>query len=226
LFTFQTIQQPGFPNSLLQQNFRGVTIAKIDERTVTFTLSEPYSFFPSNLTLGLIPKKSFEGIPVTKLDQVLDFAFKPIGAGPYKVKTIVPTELSSEVTLERFERPFPPNYRLDRVVFRIFSDYATLLSDLRTLQGVRLVPRNKNGEALTPRHFVAREYTLPQYVALFFNLSRTKLQDGKLRLGLQLGTNKQAIVDDIQETHVIDTPLLEIDASDWRYQFDSEAAKG
>jgi ABC-type oligopeptide transport system substrate-binding subunit len=111
-------------------------------------------------------------------------------------------------------------------VFRIFSDYATLLSDLRTLQGVRLVPRNKNGEALTPRHFVAREYTLPQYVALFFNLSRTKLQDGKLRLGLQLGTNKQAIVDDIQETHVIDTPLLEIDASDWRYQFDSEAAKG
>lgn len=226
LFTYQSIQEPGFPNQLLQQNFRGVTVAKVNERTVTFTLDQPYSFFPSNLTLGLVPKKSFEGIPANKLDQALDFAYKPIGAGPYKVKTVVQTELSSEVTLERFERPFPPDYRLERVIFRIYPDYSTLLSDLHTLQGVRVVARAKDGAPIVPKRFVPMNYTLPQYVALFFNLSRGKLQDPKLRLGLQLGTNKQEIAAQVQEDVIIDTPLLELDTSDWRYQFDLAAAQG
>ncbi len=226
VFTFKTIQDPQFPNLLLQQNFRGVKVEKIDERVVRFTLEEPYGFFPSNLTLGLLPAKSFEGVPPGKMDQQLDFAFAPIGAGPYKIRNIVQTDLSSEVTLERFRRDLPPVYRLDRIVFRIFPDYSSLLSDLRNLQGVRLVPKNDKGEPIIPRRFQARTYYLPQYVALFLNLDQQKLKDQKLRIGLQLGTNKKAITDAIHESVIVDTPLLEIDVSDWRYQFDPDAAQG
>ncbi|OGJ56231.1 hypothetical protein A2635_03300 [Candidatus Peribacteria bacterium RIFCSPHIGHO2_01_FULL_51_9] len=226
LFTFKIVQDPQFPNSLLRQNFQGIGIEKINERTVQFRLEEPYGFFRSNLTLGLLPKRSFEGIPSAKLDQALDFGFSPIGAGPYRFKSIVQTDLSSEVTLERFERDLPPLHRLDRVVFRIFSDFTTLLSDLRSLDGVRLVPRNENGEPIIPQRFQARNYTLPQYVALFFNLDRPFLQDRNLRLGLQLGTNKQAIIGSIHEAVIVDTPLLELDVSDWRYQFDPALAQG
>lgn len=226
VFTFQTIQQAGFPNPLLQQNFRRVSVTKIDDRTVRFVLEEPYSFFPSNLTLGLVPKSAFEGIPVGKLDQVTDFGFNPIGAGPYKFSSLAETELSSEVTLERFERPIPPQSLLEQVVFRIFPDYSTLASDFQSLQGVRLVPRNQQGEPLLPKRFKAISYTLPQYVALYFNLNRKSLQDDKLRLGLQLGTNKQEIADSVHETAIVDTPLLEINDKDWRYKFDPEAAQG
>lgn len=226
LFTFHTIQNPEFPNLLLQQNFRGVTADKLDDRTVRFTLEEPYGFFPSNLTIGLLPQRSFAEIPVGKLDQALDFAFNPIGAGPYRLRSIVQTDLSSEVTLERFPRTLEPIYRLDRIVFRIFPEYSSLLSDLRNLQGVRLVARNERGEAIIPRRFTARHYYLPQYVALFFNLDRSILQDQKLRLGLQLGTNKKQLVDSIHESVIVDTPLLEIDVSDWHYQFDPEVAQG
>ncbi len=226
VFTFRTIQDPDFPNLLMQQNFRGVSIVKVDDRTVQFKLDAPYSFFPSNLTIGLIPERSFEGIPVSKFDQHLDFGFNPVGAGPYKVKSIVQTDLSSEITLERFIRPSMPIYRLDRVVFRVFSDYSSLLSDLRNLQGVRLVPRNKDATPLIPKQFQTRNYYLPQYVALFFNLDRPALQDKNLRLGLQLGTNKQAIVDGIGESIIVDTPLLQIDVSDWHYQFDINSAQG
>ena len=226
VFTFRTIQDPEFPNLLQQQNFRGVQIEKKDDRTVIFRLEEPYSFFPSNLTLGLIPQRSFEGIPVSKFDQHLDFGYHPIGAGPYKVKSVVQTELSSEITLERFERPLEPVYRLDRIVFRVFTDYSTLLSDLRNLQGVRLVPRGQDGTPLIPKRFQARNYYLPQYVALYFNLNERALQDEKLRLGLQLGTDKQAVVDTIGESIIVDTPLLEIDVSDWRYNYDAASAQG
>jgi ABC-type transport system substrate-binding protein len=226
VFTFQTVQDPDFPNLLLQQNFRGVLVEKIDVRTARFTLDEPYSFFSSNLTLGLLPKRAFEGIPIGKLDEALDFGFSPIGAGPYRMKTIVQTDLSSEVTLERFQRTLEPIYRLDRIVFRIFPDYSSLLSDLRNLQGVRLVARNDRGEAIIPKRFTARNYYLPQYVALFFNLDTPMLQEQNLRVGLQLGTDKQELVDTIHESVIVDTPLLEIDVSDWHYQFDSDSAQG
>ncbi|MBI3331339.1 ABC transporter substrate-binding protein [Candidatus Peregrinibacteria bacterium] len=226
IYTFGVTQDSQFPNTLLQQNFRGVEIEKIDDRTVRFRLEEPYSFFPSNLTLGLLPKRSFEGVPINRLNETFDFSLDPVGAGPYKLRSIVQTELSTEVTLERFPRTIEPLYKLDRVVMRIFPDYQTLLTDLRNLDGVRRVPRNKDGEPLVPRRFEAITYTLPQYVALFLNLDRAMLKDENLRLGLQLGTNKQEIGDAIKEPMLVDTPLLEIDVSDWRYHYDAEAAQG
>lgn len=221
LFTFETIQDADFPNALLQENFRGVKVEKIDDRTVRFTLDAPYSFFPSNLTLGLLPRRPFQGLRVQNFDTV-----DSPGAGPYRIKSIVQTDLSSEVTLERVLRPLPPTYHLDRIVFRIFPDYSTLLSDLRNLQGVRLVNRSARGEVQTPKAFQGRNYYLPQYVALFFNLDKKTLQDPKLRAGLQLGTNKQGIVDSIGESVIVDTPLLQVDMSDWHYKFDAEAAQG
>lgn len=226
LFTFKTVQDPDFPNSLLRQNFQGIVIEKISEYVVRFTLDQPYSYFPSNLTLGLLPARSFEGVPVEKLDQTIDFGLAPIGAGPYKMKSIVDTELSTEVTLERWQRSLSLDFRLERIVFRIFPDYKTLLSDLRNLDGIRLVPRTNSGKPAIPGRFTAVDYTLPQYVALFFNLDRPVLLDEKLRLGLQLGTNKQKIAEIAGPASIVDTPFLEIDTSDWRYAFDSSAAQG
>ncbi len=226
LFTYKTIQDPEFPNPLLRENFQGVSIASTNAKTVTFKLDRPYSFFPSNLTLGLIPKKSFEGVPVNLLDQELSFGFKPVGAGPYKLKSIIETELSTEVTLERFERELKPQYRIERIIFRVFPDYRSLLSDIRNLDGIRLVPHTGDGKAAVPRRFRTENYTLPQYVALFFNLDRKIFADRELRLGLQLGTDKEEIAKAVNPSKIVDTPLLEIDNSDWRYKFDLKAAQG
>ena len=226
VFTFETIKDPAFPNSLLRQNFRGVTIEKIDDRTVQFRLDQPYGFFPSNLTLGLLPKRAFQDVPVKLLNQTLDFGFAPIGAGPYRLRSISQTDLSTEVTLERVERPVTPSYRLDRLVFRIFTDYRSMLSDVRNLDGIRLIAHTDDGKPIAPDRFTTVDYTLPQYVALFFNLDRGALKDQKLRLGLQLGTNKQEIVDQIRLAKIVDTPFLELEQEAWEYKFDAAAAQG
>lgn len=226
LFTFKTIQEQGFPNTILQQNFRGVEIEKIDDRTVRFRLSKPYSFFSSNLTLGLLPAASFTAVPVNKLHQTFDFGFHPIGAGPYSFLSLLQTDLSTEVTLKRFPRPGMPEDKIDRIVFRVFDEYATLLTDIINMNGVRLVPRNADGQPILPRRFTPIPYTLPQYVGAFFNLDREVPADRNVRLGLQLAVNKQEIVDALHETRVVDTPLLEINVGDWRYAFDTTAAQG
>lgn len=227
VFTFTTIQDPQFPNGLLRQNFRGVSVVSIDDRTVQFRLEKPYSFFPSNLTLGILPRRSFDGIPPKRLLQAVDIGLQPVGAGPYRFKSLVQTELSTEVTLERFPRTFDhASYYLDRIVFRIFPSYTILLSDVGNLDGIRLVPRGENGEFVVPQRFQMMRYTLPQYVALFFNLDRDVLNDPKLRLGLQLGTNKKDILNALGESVVVDTPFLAVSNDDWRYQYDPAAAQG
>jgi ABC-type transport system substrate-binding protein len=226
LFTFTTIQDPAFPNAILRQNFEGVEIEKVSARSVRFRLEQPYGFFPSTLTLGLLPARSFQGIPLSKLREATDFGFHPIGAGAYTFRSLVTTERSTEVTLERFPRGDDDSYRLERIILRIFPDYPSLLSDIRNLDAVRIVPRNENGDPIAPRQFRVSQYTLPQYVALFLNLDQPILRDPSLRLGLQLGTNKQAIADLLHEPVIVDTPLLEIDTSDWRYQYDPQAAQG
>ncbi|MDD5055151.1 MAG: ABC transporter substrate-binding protein [Candidatus Peribacteraceae bacterium] len=226
LFNFDSIQQPGFRNPILQQNFKGVTIEKIDDRTVRFSLKKPYVFFTSNLTLGLVPKHAFEGVPPNKLDQALDFGFHPIGAGPYSFLSLVQTDFSTEVTLKHFPREGMPTFKIERVVFRVFPDYSALLTDILNINGVRLVPRNDKGLPIIPRNFTPAPYTLPQYVGLFFNMSRPTMADRNVRLALQLATNKKEIADAIGETHVVDTPLLEVNLGDWTYSFDAKAAKG
>lgn len=226
VFTFKTVQDPAFGNALLRQNFHGVRIEKVDDRTVQFRLDRPYSFFPSNLTLGLVPQRAFAGVPIGRLQEATDFGFAPIGAGPYRFRSVVQTNLSTEVTLERFSRPIPPQFRLDRVVMRIFPDFTLLLSDSRNVDGIRLAPTSSTGEPVVPPGFSAVQYSLPQYVALFLNLDRAVLQDQKLRLGLQLGTDKRSLLDTAGQATIMDTPLLELAAADWRYAFDPAAAQG
>ena len=71
------------------------------------------------------------------------------------------------------------------------------------------------------------DFTLPQYVALFFNTERPMLGDEKLRLGLQLAINKETVITAHGgRVKVIDTPLLEIASADWKYEFDAARADG
>jgi ABC-type transport system substrate-binding protein len=226
LFTFQTIQSKDFPNPILVQNFRGVSIEKINNRTVRFTLEKPYTFFRSNLLLGLLPKKSFEGVPIDQLKLTTDFGLQPIGTGPYKFVSLLQTDYSTEVTLRRIGRANFTSPYIERLIFRIFPEYSTLLTDITNLNGVRTVPRNENGLPLLPKYFSPLTYTLPQYVALFFNMDRPIPGDRLVRLGLQLGTNKQKIVDEIHESHIVDSPLLEVNLGDWQYTFDPQTAQG
>ena len=226
IFTYEAIHQQGFPNPILQKNFRGVEIEKIDDRTVQFRLERPYSFFRSNLTLGILPKNQLEHLKPDQLLDAYDFNLHPIGSGPFAFRSIVETPLSTEVTLELFEQYHGAKPYLERIVLRAFPDYPSLLSDLRNLDGVRHVPRSADGKAVIPKRYSTFSYTLPQYVALFFNLDKNALKDNNLRFALRLATNKQAIVDAINETSIVDTPLLEYAPEDWRYKFEPEAAQG
>jgi peptide/nickel transport system substrate-binding protein len=71
-FTFETTARSGSIIDLTNMQ----TVSAPDDFTVTFTLEEPQSTFITQLaTVGIVPKHAYGK----------DYAFKPIGSGPYKL---------------------------------------------------------------------------------------------------------------------------------------------
>ncbi|MDO8557082.1 MAG: ABC transporter substrate-binding protein [Candidatus Jorgensenbacteria bacterium] len=84
IFTVQTIQGPD-SNSPAAKNWQGVTIERVSELHINFTLPDPFSFFPDVLKrTRVVPKHIFGNIPVENY-RLSDYSLEPVGNGPYKV---------------------------------------------------------------------------------------------------------------------------------------------
>ena len=62
IFTIHSIQDPDFKSPLLI-SVRGVTVSKIDDRTVVFVLPDAFPEFLEVLTVGLLPEHIWGSIP-------------------------------------------------------------------------------------------------------------------------------------------------------------------
>lgn len=226
LFTFRdVIQNEAFKNEMLRRDFTGITIEKIDTQTVTFTLPKPYKFFLTNLTIGILPKHLLFDLPIEKIDQST-FNQHPIGAGPYKFNQIIINKNSVDVNLKRFEEYYGLKPKLTGIVLKVYSNYNTLIKDLDILNGVLNIPKDQVDKFPLQNRFELASYHLPQYVALFLNTNSPLLKDQKVRLALQLATDRQEIIDNLGENLIIDDPLMEKDEQNWIYQYDPQKAAG
>lgn len=82
-----------------------------DEYTVVFTLKEPFTPFPINTVLGIVPR--------TAGDAASEFGRKPIGTGPYKVESWRSEE---EIVLTSNQQAFDGAPALDGITFKIIPD--------------------------------------------------------------------------------------------------------
>lgn len=227
MFTFQdVIQNSKFKNSLLRENFRGVDIRRINDSTVTFTLDKPYKFFLTNLVVGLLPKHILSSIPVENLDFSEFNYLSPIGTGPYKVVSITNDGSVEKVALVSNEHFYGEKPKITGVNFYIFPSFSQLELSKKLLDGVQSISKENKNSFKSQSLFKVETYTLPQYVAAFFNTESEKLKDKKVRWALSLGTDKEKILEDIEEPKRIDTPLLELNGSNWLAQYNTEKAQG
>jgi ABC-type transport system substrate-binding protein len=223
IFTFRDVlQNENFPNPGLASDFFDVLITKIDEQTVTMTLQKKYAFFVYNTSIGLLPKHLLGDIPPAEL-LASEFNLNPVGCGPYLVDSVG----SNAIRLSAFPDFYRGRPFVDSIIFRIFPSEDELLKNLEGIIGTKDL-NEKNIKAFeNDARLELHDFTLPQYVGLFFNTDREILKDKKLRLGLQLATNKEKIAEARGgRVKIIDTPLLEIASADWKYEFDAARADG
>lgn len=227
MFTYNTvIKDPSFTGQILNYNdYSGTKVVKVDSKTVQFLLEKPDSFFLVKTLTGILPSHILGYIPVENLDQAAFNQF-PTGTGPYKFVSMTPMDNYIEITLEAFDGYYskPPN--IPTIQIKVFQDYKDLLKKQGELDGIRNIPDDYTDDVLKKGHLSLVKYHLPQYVAVFINTQSPKLKSSKVRLALQLGTDKKSLTDEIGQSKIIDTPLLEIDQKNWVYQYSTTKANG
>jgi len=131
IFTIKTIQNPEYA-SPLRQNWQGVSVEKVNDRTLRLTLRQPYAPFLENLSGGIIPEHLWRRIPPQGA-LLSDLNTKPVGTGPYRFSKFTRLEdgTITSVVLTRNARYYGEGPYLKEVRFSFYPDAAELLAAYR-----------------------------------------------------------------------------------------------
>lgn len=227
IFTYETIlKNPEFKGAVLNYNdYSGVKITKVDDRTVQFLLDSPDAFFLAKTTIGILPKHLLETTPIPQLPTAI-FNSQPVGSGPYRFVSMVNFPNHIEYGLEVFSEYYDGTPNIKTVLLKVFPTFQELEKNMGQLSGIRNVPPEFIEAVKEKDKFILNDYELPQYVAVFINNEAPKVKEVNVRLGLQLATDKESIIANLKQKKIIDTPLLEINQKNWLNQFSIKKANG
>lgn len=199
VFTIKTIQNPNL-KSPRETNWIGVNVEKIDERTISFSLSQAYSPFIQNFTLGIVPEHIWKNASIEEFP-FSQFNTKPIGSGPYKISSIAYTSsgLPSEYHLVSFSKYVFGRPYITNIIIKSFQKEEDLISALKkeqiqsihspSTQSLIELETDKNKILLSP---------LPRIFGLFFNQNIAQIFVNKeVRRALDIATNKETIVKEV-----------------------------
>ncbi len=205
VFTVQTIQTAD-TESALRPNWIRVKVQKIDDLTVKFTLNEVSNSFIDNFALGIIPQHIWSDLSGRNF-RLSDFNLKAVGSGPFAVSEIKKTADGTikSITLKPNELYYQGRPYLNELVLKFYPDYDTLINAYqgREFDSMGLVPFDKNAFSLSQKKNESYDLSLPQYQAVFFNLSRNAILGEKaVRQALWLATDRSQIINDVYSGNV------------------------
>ncbi len=211
LFTVQKVTDP-LIKSPKRGNWEGVTVEKVDDNTIMFTLKKPYAPFVDNLTLGILPKHIWKNVS----DE--EFAFSqyntlPVGSGPYLVASVQRNSggIPDYYKLSPFENDLGTAPYIKNLIFHFYPNENELINafDNGTIESIggispeQAITLSKNGADIVTS-------PLPRIFGVFFNQAESKaLLDKNVRLALDLASPKEEIIQEVLGGYgqVLDGPL-------------------
>ena len=195
LFTVGAIQDPGFPgvpDFVLLWN--GVSVEKVDDFTVIFTLESAYAPFLSYTTLGILPRHI---LGTTTAKELADSPFNvsPIGTGPFKFKEATVESILLESNQDYYlAKPYLSNIEL-----KLYPDYQTGLAALRRkeIHGQLLYPlasREELAEIRQNKDVIIYTAHRASYAVVYLNLSSPLFRDKAVRQALLYYLDRKKII--------------------------------
>ncbi|HEV8534485.1 MAG TPA: peptide ABC transporter substrate-binding protein [Candidatus Limnocylindria bacterium] len=176
VYTVKLLQDRGYVGPY-SDAFRGVSVERVDSRTVRFTLPDVYGPFADSTTVPLLPAHILGSVPYAELARQT-FNLRPVGTGPFRVTELEPRQ----IVLSRnddFYRARPARSRpyLDRVVLRFYPDSAAALLALSRgeLDGVAGLASQEAERARALKNVVLHRLPTDNFVALFLNVRPEKV---------------------------------------------------
>lgn len=208
IFTVKTAQD-GRMKSPKRANWDGVTVEKVDDLTVRFSLRKPYAPFLENATLGILPEHIWKTIDFNRFD-TNKYNRSPIGSGPYKVSSIQTTtkdgdEIPVSYTLTAFSNfalGKPHIKTIEAVFYRNEDELEKALTagDIETINGIS----PDRAKVLSEQNYHVEHTPLPRILAVFFNQNQNQIfADPAVRKALALAVDKQPIVDKVLASYAI-----------------------
>lgn len=195
VFTINKVRD-GVIKSPQKVNWDGVTVQKTDNKTLVFTLKQPYATFLENTTLGIMPAALWENSPI----ELNSANTNPIGSGPYMVKSISKhssgTIASYElVPFKKFALGVPYIEDITLHFYGSEEDMVRALEDGSIEQVSSITPSNAN--SLQDKNSI-QSSMLPRIFGLFFNQNQNQLFiDKTIVAAIDQAIDKDRIIRDV-----------------------------
>ena len=186
-FTYKLVIDPYAEDFLRIKELR-----VLDRYTFEVRYEQFFARAVSSWMSPILPKHILEGQNIRETP----FARKPVGAGPYRLKSWEP---GSRITLTASPTYFDGKPHISEVVYRIIPDSATMFMETRAgrLDVMDLSPlqylRQTSGP-LWEEQFHKYRYLASVYVFLGFNLEHPFFKDVRVRRAISMAINRDEIV--------------------------------
>jgi peptide/nickel transport system substrate-binding protein len=195
-FTIGLIQNSDL-KSPLRGNWSEVTVEEIGEYELNINLSQAYTPFIENFTLGILPKHIWSTIPI---EQVPFSAFntEPIGSGSFMLDTVKKDAvgLISVFALKKFTQNNP--VILDGITIHFYQNENALVTafESKEITSTTQLPASSVLALKDNDEYQIISEPLPRVFAVFFNQNRSPaLRDTAVRLALSTAVDRQTLVD-------------------------------
>jgi len=217
LFTIEMMKSSGslYPQDIKDLWNTKVTVTKLNDKNIKFTLSEPFVPFLDYLTFGIVPKHLLESVPPEQMASA-EFNIKPIGTGPYKFdRLLVENGQIIGVVLTVFDGYYRTPAFVEQVVFRYYPTSAAAFAAYKQgdVFSVSQITSDVLNEALAEPNLNTYTSSMPQMGFVLLNLNSPEaafLQDAKVRRALMLGLNRTYIINQFLQGQAVlaDGPVL------------------
>ncbi len=211
ILTVVRAQDPAL-KSPKRPNWDGVSVEKIDERTVRFTLRQPYAPFLENTTIGILPKHLWGNL-TTEEFALSPLNTEPIGSGPLRVSSMSRAKSGTpeNYALVPFTRYALGTPYLSQLNVHFYASEDALIAaweagDIESVSGVSFSRLSE----LLARNAHILTAPLPRVFALFMNQNQAPIFSHKeVREALDRALNKEQIVEEVLAGYgsVIKSPI-------------------
>lgn len=190
-------------------DWEGVSFKKVDEKTIEFTLKQPYASFLENTTLGIMPLHIWDNTPL----ELNTANTNPIGSGPYMVGSVNKKSSGSIdyyelVPFKKFILGEPYIQNINLYFYQNEDDMLNALLDKKVDQISSITPLN--AQNLKERNYQITSTVLPRVFGLFFNQNQNQLfTDKTIVNAIDQAIDKDKIIQDVLFGYgaLIDSPV-------------------
>ena len=191
-------------------DFSRVTVKKIDDKTIEFTLPSTYVDFADTLEFPIVPKHILGDISPALIYES-DFSTNPVGSGPFVLKTMQlnsSTSLNTRtIYLSRNDNYFLSDTKLDLFTLKTYKKRDDIVEALNAKE-VTATAEDISGDAWLSSDISERESLLNGGVFAFFNTENGVVKDANFRQAIRRSVNMQTVRDGLSEMRALDYPIL------------------